>query len=77
MKLYVTFDRVSGQSSPIFEQVNDLTAIRMFQNVMKNEPFKNDYDLVSIGEIDRKTCQLTVKEPLTIFAYNEEVKANE
>jgi hypothetical protein len=49
----------------------------MFQNVMKNEPFKNDYDLVSIGEIDRKTCKLTVKEPITIFAYNEEVKPNE
>ena len=67
MKLYVSRDKLANVCSPIFESQNDLTAIRSFKLAMKEQPFLQDYQLIAIGAIDRKSGQLTVQEPNVIY----------
>lgn len=55
MSLYVIYDTITEQVSPIMEQINDKAAVRVFQNTAI--PNKEDYELWHIGTRKAKTIE--------------------
>ena len=55
--LYVVFDRVTEESSPLIEAQNDRTAWRNYQRWLKENPVNDpkDYDLYHVGFFDHDT----------------------
>ena len=63
-KLYAVYDKKAETELGLFEQPNDLVAIRDFSQVAKNKEhqickFAEDYCLVCLGTIDTTTMQIT------------------
>lgn len=62
-KLYAVYDKKAETELGLFEQPNDLVAIRDFSQVCKNKEhqiakFAEDYCLISLGTIDTTTMQI-------------------
>lgn len=62
-KLYAVFDKKANNELGIFENANDLVAIRDFSQVCANKEsqickFAEDYCLVSLGTIDTETMAI-------------------
>lgn len=74
MKLYTIYDKLAEQSGPIFEDSNDMTAIRTFHAVIKQN--KDDYDLYSLGEYNRNTCEITFNKEVIFFLRPKEPQLN-
>lgn len=64
-KLYSVYDKKSQATQAVYEQPNDLVAIRDFSMLCKNEKvdmirqFPEDYCLLALGEIDQETGIIT------------------
>lgn len=65
--IYSVYDKKASSCLGIFEQPNDLVAIRDFSQVCSHEDEKNminkfaeDYDLLRLGKYDTETGELTV-----------------
>lgn len=52
VRLYSVFDRVAQQFSPISEAVNDAVAYRMYKQALKDNPNREDYQVMFIGSFD-------------------------
>ena len=55
VNLYLVYDKVAKEHGPLFEAKNDAIAKRMYANLMKNNPVPDDFLLVSVGLLNRKT----------------------
>lgn len=63
-KLYSVYDKKGNNTLGVYEQVNDLVAIRDFSLLCKKEDsfickFPEDYCLMTLGEIDQETGIIT------------------
>lgn len=62
MNLYVVFDRIARESSPVNEAKNDGVAWRMFKNMMKEKEAQGvnpaEYQLLHVGVIDHETNKI-------------------
>lgn len=59
MNVYCIFDKVAGESGPLFEAQNDAVACRMLLQMNKNSPeLLDDYDLYQVGEYERDKVEL-------------------
>lgn len=63
-KIYAVYDKKAESTLGLFEQPNDLVAIRDFSQVCTDEKsqickFADDYCLVTLGTIDTKTMAIT------------------
>lgn len=59
VRLYSVFDRVAQEFSPISEAVNDGVAWRMYRQVMQENPNASDFQVMYVGDFDRKKGVLT------------------
>lgn len=71
VKLYVLYDVLAQEASPITEAINDDVACRAFRPILETVVDPYDYQVVCIGSIDKTTCQLTLSEPRMIPYYFE------
>lgn len=63
-KLYSVYDKKGQNTLGVYEQVNDLVAIRDFSLLCKKDDtpickFPEDYSLLALGEIDQETGVIT------------------
>lgn len=70
--LFTVYDRKSQQYAAPFAEINDGTAIRAMQDVMKNKdhPFAaypEDYELISLGQFDEQTGEIVVNKPTQVI----------
>lgn len=77
-KIYAVYDRQAKSTQPIYEQTNDLVAIRDFSMLCQNEKvdmirkFPDDYCLMCLGQIDTDTGAI-ISEPKVIAEAKEYV----
>lgn len=63
-KLYAVYDEKAQTTQPVYEQANDLVAIRDFSMLCQNEKvdmirkFPEDYALLCLGELDTDTGKI-------------------
>lgn len=62
MELYSIKDKVGNKFGPLMEQLNDAVAIRTFKQMMKDNPFSEDYELHYIGGFKESDGTLFVYE---------------
>ena len=63
-KLYSVYDKKGTNTLGVYEQVNDLVAIRDFSLLCKKDDtpiakFPEDYALLALGELDQETGIIT------------------
>ncbi len=51
-KIYTIMDKVAKQTGPVFQAVNDEVASRHFETMIHSTEWKNDFELLGIGEYD-------------------------
>jgi len=77
-ELYVLRDLIAECSGPIFEARNNGVAIRKYNELLKDNPYPAEYDLIHIGTINHETEKLTALDPtpveLTINTETEETE---
>lgn len=57
-KLYVIFDKLAEESSPIFQAKNDAVAMRMYLgSPLPDGAKREDFILRCVGEYDHELCQ--------------------
>ena len=66
MGLYTAWDEVAKQSGKVFEATNDGIAWRVFEQANKDNPYKEEAHLFSLGTIDKETNQIEAWEPKEI-----------
>lgn len=71
-KLYTVYDRKAATHAPPFTEVNDGTAIRAMQDVMKNtdHPFScypEDYELIRLANFDEITGEIITDTPIQVI----------
>lgn len=69
MNLYVMYDTVAKEASPVNEAKNDAVAERQFQHTLSTHQLPSDFILLRVGKINKETGRVTGCVP-------EEVKAN-
>ena len=74
--MYSVFDKKSQLYAVPFIEVNDGTAIRAIQDIMRNpeHPFARypgDYDLIRVGEWSDETCVITQAAPVNIIEFGQ------
>ena len=51
--LYVTYDKIGEEYSPVFQQKNDKVCMRVVHEMLKKSPVSpEDYQILKIGEFD-------------------------
>ena len=75
INLYSVYDKVAGKYNPPFVAENQQTAVRAFNNAMKNNPFKGDMALYVVGSFNDDTDGVIT--PQTEFICNSIVEASE
>lgn len=55
MRLYTIFDRVAQESGPSFEAKTDGVARRKYDLQLASSPYREDFELLCIGEIDHES----------------------
>ena len=64
-KIYAVYDKKQQSTQPIYEQVNNMVAIRDFSMLCSNEKvdmirtYPEDYCLMCLGEFDTETGVIT------------------
>lgn len=66
MGLYTIYDEVAKQSSKVFEATNNGIAMRLFEQSNKENPYKEETHLMSIGTVEKDTMVITAWEPKEI-----------
>ena len=68
MRVYMIWDRLAEEAGPVFESVNNLTALRGYHKMLSRQGDKPDeYKLLWIGEIDHKSCKAVIlDEPVEV-----------
>lgn len=57
--LYVTYDKVGEEYSPVFQQKNDKVCCRVVHDMLKKSPISPvDYQIIKIGEFDNESGSL-------------------
>lgn len=66
-ELYTAYDKLAGEAGPVFMSVNDMTAVRQFQNIIKELP-KDDFKLYKLGRYSPKQIKIeALQEALLIY----------
>lgn len=62
MAVYTIFDRLAGESGPLFEAKNDAVARRNFDRLLEKAGRADEYQLLRLGTVDHDTSKLEVYE---------------
>ncbi len=59
--MYCIYDKIGGESGPIFHAKNDLVALRHYDLMIENnEPaWKVDFQLLYVGQYNHESCIIT------------------
>lgn len=57
-QIFTIRDKVAEESGTIFEAKNIGIATRMYKNLLKDQPYKDDFDLLLLGEINHNNDEL-------------------
>ena len=61
MKLFTIYDKIAGESGPLFEAKNEQVAIRQYDQLISQQEdilSKDDFQLMCVGEYDHETMDL-------------------
>ncbi|MCL2154130.1 MAG: hypothetical protein FWH53_00545 [Leptospirales bacterium] len=56
LSVYTIYDKKASECSQLFYAQNLAVAQRHFDNIMRENPFLDDYQLKLVGSIDTQTC---------------------
>lgn len=77
-QLYVIYDKVAEEPSPIFQAKNDSHAIRSYTQAMIREPVPADFCLMCLGIFSSSSLILTAySEPKEVYILPDEVNFDE
>jgi len=65
IQLYSVYDKVAAIFHKPFSEINDATAIRAFENSLKENPDTVDFELYSVGEFDDSNGEITMHQSTT------------